>query len=248
MNGSRRIKAYLDALGRELPGGRRFKGRVLAEVEDHLREGVRREREDGVPAPEAEWRAIERFGSPGLVARRFAEDLTGSGARAAAWAMILATLGVMFLRFLPSPALGELLGMPSNGFFEPPGPWPGDILPPHLRPAMNVAQFAFLASLAAGAFALWRVWRRGWGAEIPDGELSVVVSATVLALAAFAVSGVAHTVFMFQRAEAVPGSPSPFVHAGFAAVRATITALGGYFVVRAVVRLLFLRRLQANSN
>jgi hypothetical protein len=116
-----RMEDYLDALRRELPGGRRFKGRVLAEVEDHLREGVRREREDSVLAPEAVQRVIERFGAPRLVARRFAEDLTGSGARAAAWAMVLATLGVMFIRFSPSPALGELLGMPANGYFEPQG-------------------------------------------------------------------------------------------------------------------------------
>jgi hypothetical protein len=62
------------------PGGRRFKGRVLSKVEDHLREGVRHEREGNVPSPEAKQRVIERFESPRLVARRFAEDLTDSGA------------------------------------------------------------------------------------------------------------------------------------------------------------------------
>jgi hypothetical protein len=189
-------------------------------------------------------------GSPRLVARRFAEDLTGGGARTAARAMLLAMFGVMVLRFLPSPALGELLGMPANGFFEPPGPWPDDVLPPHLRPAIDVAQFAFLAALAAGqVFALWRVKRHGRGAGIPRGELPVVVSATVLAFAAFAafaVSGVADTAFMFQRAEAVPGLPSTLVHAVFAAVRALITAAGGYFVVRAVLRLRSLRHLRTN--
>lgn len=246
MNEFRRMEDYLDELRRELPGGRRFKERVLSEVEDHLREGIRREREDAVPTPEAERRVIERFGSPQLVAGRFAEELTGSGARSAAWAMVLATLGVMLLRFLPSPALGELLGMQASGFFEPAGPWPDDILPPHLRPAMDVAQFAFLAALGAGAFALWRVWRGGWGVEIPHGELPVVVSATLLALVAFAVSGVADTVFMFQRAEAVSGSPSPLVHASLAGVRALITGAGAFFVVRAVVRLLSLRRLRTD--
>ena len=227
------------------PRGRRFKRRVLSEVEDHLREGVWHEREGGVPALEAERRVIERFGSPRLVARRFAEDLTG-GARTAARAMLLAMFGVTVLRFLPSPALGELLGMPANGFFEPPGPGPDNVLPPHLRPAVDVAQFAFLAALAAGVFALWRVRRHGRGAGIPRGQLPVVVSATVLAFAAFAVSGVADTAFMFQRAEAVPGSPSTLVHAVFAAVRALITAAGGYFVVRAVLRLRSLRRLRTN--
>ena len=140
--------------------------------------------------------------------------------------MLLAMFGVMALRFLPSPALGELLGMPTNGFFEPPEPGPDDVPPPHLRPAIDVVQFAFLAALAAGVLALWRVRRHGRGAGIPRGDLPVVVSATVLAFAAFAVSGVADTAFMFQRAEAVPGSPSTLVHAVFAAVRALITAAG----------------------
>ncbi len=149
MNESRSIEDYLDELRREFSWGRRFKGRVLPEVEDHLREGVRHEREGNVPSPEAERRVIERFGSPRLVARRFAEDLTGGGARTAARAML-------------------------------------------------------------------------------------------------AVSGVADTAFMFQRAEAVPSSPSTLVHAVFAAVRALITAAGGYFVVRAVLRLWSLRRLRTN--
>ena len=109
-----------------------------------------------MPDAEAERRVIERFGSPRVIASRFAEDLAGGGARAAARAMLLAMFGVVVLRFLPSPALGKLLGMPANGFFEPPGPWPGDVLPPHLRPAIDVAQFAFLAALGAGVFAFWR--------------------------------------------------------------------------------------------
>jgi len=36
--------------------------------------------------------------------------------------MLMAIFGVIVLRFLPSPALGELLGMPAKGFFEPSGP------------------------------------------------------------------------------------------------------------------------------
>jgi hypothetical protein len=67
----------------------------------------------------------------------------------------------------------------------------------------------------------------------------------VLALTVFAASGVADTVNMFERAAAVPGSPSPLVHAIFATARALITAAGSYFVVRAVLRLRSLRRLGA---
>ena len=82
--------------------------------------------------------------------------------------------------------------------------------------------------------------------KILHGELPVVVSATVLTLATFAVSGVADTVFIFQRAEEVSDSPSRLVHAIFGAVRALITAAACSFAVRAVVRLLALKGLRAN--
>jgi hypothetical protein len=173
VSGSRSIEDYLGELRRELAGGRRLKRRVLSEVEDHLREGAWHEREGGVPDAEAERRVTEPFGSPRLIASRFAEDLAGGGTRAAARAMLLAIFGVVIVRFLPSPALGELLGMPADGFFEPPGPWPGDVLLPHRRPAIDVAQFAFLAALGAGVFAFWRVRRHGRGARLPRGELLV---------------------------------------------------------------------------
>jgi hypothetical protein len=83
---------------------------------------------------------------------------------------------------------------------------------------MDVAQLAFLVALAVDVFVLWHVRRHGYGVGIPHGELPVVVSATVLALVTFVVSGVADTVFIFQRAEQVPGSPSPLVRAIFGAI------------------------------
>ena len=120
MNESRSIEDYLDELRREFPWERRLKRRVLPDVEDHLREGVWHEREGDVPSPEAERWVIERFGSPRLVARPIAEDPTSGEVRAAARAIILAVGGVMNLRLAPSPTLGEVLGIPANGFFEPP--------------------------------------------------------------------------------------------------------------------------------
>jgi hypothetical protein len=184
MNESRPIEDYLDELRRKFPWGRRFKGRVLSEVEDHLREGVRYEREGNVPSPEAERRVIERFGSPRLVARRFAEDLTGGGARAVAKAMILVVVRVvMDLRLAPPPTLGELLGLPANGFFEP----------------RSVAGRPATATFASG---------QGRGAtRVPGGPRRGGLRP--LALVTFAVSGVADTVFMFQRAEEVPARRRP---------------------------------------
>lgn len=94
MNGIRSIDGYLDELRRELRGGTLRKRCILREVEDHLREASRREREAGTPNPEAEHRTIERFGSPAVVAQRFDEEGVGDGNGLAgvALALLLAPL------------------------------------------------------------------------------------------------------------------------------------------------------------
>ena len=74
MNEQSPIDRYLDQLVRDLrvsPGRLR---RIVAEVEDHLREHTTREIAAGIAPHDAEERAIARFGSPALVARRFAAE------------------------------------------------------------------------------------------------------------------------------------------------------------------------------
>lgn len=70
----RLIDDYLTRLLRELRLGPAMTRRVLAETEDHLREAVERERAAGREDEAAARRAIARFGSPRLVARRFAAE------------------------------------------------------------------------------------------------------------------------------------------------------------------------------
>lgn len=73
------IDAYLDDLLVELLGTPRLARRVVAEAEDHLREAVEEARAAGASTEDAQRSAIERFGSPRLVARRFrpaGEDLS----------------------------------------------------------------------------------------------------------------------------------------------------------------------------
>jgi len=66
------VDRYLEALLLELRGRATGVRRILDEAEDHLRESVEAGIADGLAPDEAERRAIERFGSPQLVARRLA--------------------------------------------------------------------------------------------------------------------------------------------------------------------------------
>jgi hypothetical protein len=68
------IDAYLDALLRVLRVDRGRVCRILAEVEGHLRQAVAEEEATGLSPVEAQRRAIDRFGTPGTVARRFAAE------------------------------------------------------------------------------------------------------------------------------------------------------------------------------
>jgi hypothetical protein len=87
------IERYLDELAADLgsvgiTGAQR--GRILAEVEDHLRES-------GEPG---------RFGDPALIAARFADELATSGARRVAWGSVaaLAPAGIGYAILLSSGA------------------------------------------------------------------------------------------------------------------------------------------------
>jgi hypothetical protein len=66
------VDRYLDALLIELRGRVAGVRRILDETEDHLRESIGAGVAEGLTVEEAERRAVERFGSPKLVARRMA--------------------------------------------------------------------------------------------------------------------------------------------------------------------------------
>lgn len=65
------IEAYLDRLLVELSGRARNVRRILAEADDHLRDAVESGVAEGLSTAEAEQWALDRFGSPATVARRF---------------------------------------------------------------------------------------------------------------------------------------------------------------------------------
>ncbi len=73
MSGDEILERYLDELLLELRGSPRAARHALREVEDHLRDATRDGVAEGLDEAEAARRAVERFGSPKLVAGRLNE-------------------------------------------------------------------------------------------------------------------------------------------------------------------------------
>lgn len=104
------IDRYLDRLLAELSGSAADVRRVLAEAEEHLRDAAREEAERGLPEEEAQRLAVERFGSPRVVARRFGGSLpVRAVAGAIAWDLVPFTaIGLIAIGI--SGTISELLG------------------------------------------------------------------------------------------------------------------------------------------
>lgn len=69
-----RIESYVRDITPDLYGAFWIRRRIVAELTDHLLEAVHRFHEQGISWAEAEERAVDQFGSPGLVARTFAQS------------------------------------------------------------------------------------------------------------------------------------------------------------------------------
>jgi HAAS domain-containing protein len=86
------IAEYLERLERELAHDRGLARRVRREAEDHLREAVAAD--PAGPDPDAERRAVERFGDARAVAAQFAAVALSRRARLAGTAAVLAIAAV----------------------------------------------------------------------------------------------------------------------------------------------------------
>jgi hypothetical protein len=107
------IEAYLDQLLTHLRGSAHDVWRILAETEEHLRDATAELVAAGASEEEAQRRAIERFGSPRTVARRFSARLSPVPpaavlAELARAAVLLGAVGLIAIGV--SGALAELLG------------------------------------------------------------------------------------------------------------------------------------------
>lgn len=171
------IDGYLAALRRELRGDPLFRRRVLAEVEDHLRESA---------AERGEEEALARFGASHEVARSFA-------ARAAERAALLPALAVL----LAAAVFVLAYGATENSL--PPAPWPSAAdAPSSVRTTIAGAQIAVVAAVLAalGALAIRPVRL----------ALAGLACAAVAAAGVLAVAG-AWALFSAYEALGVPGRP-----------------------------------------
>lgn len=129
------IDAYVASLRREFDFDRALARRMAEEVEAHLRDAA--EADPAWPSPDAERRAIERFGSGRDLAAQFADDAVERQVRRT-WIALLVTVAVTFIAMLSRVIwLGGV----------------GDTLSV-LAPAID--RYAFIAALTVAAIGWWR--------------------------------------------------------------------------------------------
>jgi hypothetical protein len=203
------IEGYLRELRRRLGRDPLLRRRVLAEVEDHLREAAARDGEDA---------AIERFGPPEHLARELGVERASSAAVWAAGALVLAAGG-----FLAAYVVGE------NTL--PPAPWPTEeATPGHLRWKVAAVEVVFAVAAAGAAVSFALAWTRRTLATLVVSSLAFLSFTTSVALV---------VVEAFQRAAiyndlAVPGRPSGVAIVAGAVWLASLTAVAGGAVIWAL--------------
>ena len=130
------IDHYVASLRRELDFDPALARRLASEVEDHLRDAA--EADPAWPSPDAERRAVERFGVAREIAAQFAADAVDRQARRT-WVTLLVTVAVTFVAM-------RLRVM-----------WLDDGALPALAPLVD--RYAFIAAIAVGAVG-WFAFRR----------------------------------------------------------------------------------------
>lgn len=173
------IERYLDELATELGsvgivGAQRR--RILAEVEDHLRESD----EPG------------RFGDPALVAARFADELATSGARRVAWGSVvaLAPAGIAYAILLSLPAPWPDITAARS-------------VPIAVAAALTMV-LAPQISFAAGLLAVAGAWRLRSQVTAPAPEITLLRRRAGVALAAGATALLAVMVTIYEFAAWLP--------------------------------------------
>ena len=150
------IETYLAGVRREFDFDPALARRMTEEIEAHLWDAA--EADPAWPSPEAERRAVERFGLARGIAAEFAADAVARQGRRT-WTALLATLAVTFVAMrLRQIWLGDA----------------GDLFPT-LAPIVD--RYAFIAAIAVGTVA-WFAWRRSW---LPLAVCLVAIMASVTA-------------------------------------------------------------------
>jgi hypothetical protein len=130
------IDQYVAALRRELDFDPALARRLLSEVENHLRDAA--EADPAWPSPDAERRAVERFGLAREIAAEFATDAVDRQTKRT-WTILAVTVVVTFIAM-------RLRAM-----------WLDDGAVSALAPLVD--RYAFIAAIAVGAIG-WFAFRR----------------------------------------------------------------------------------------
>jgi hypothetical protein len=194
------IADYLDRLELELRLKRAPRRRLLAEVEDHLRDSASELGADLSPA-EAERRAVERFGAAATVARHFAQTVAASSALRSSY-----LLGAAFVAYAATVMLFALTAGPE--FADFPQGAPSTL-------ALQVMGVAF-----AVTFVRTVRWRRS--PLVPEDRLRLLANGAVVGIGA-GVCGLAleALVALTRPAGVLPWSDQLLVAATFAVAAAT---------------------------
>lgn len=156
------IDDYVESLRSELDFDRALARRLASEVEDHLRDAA--EADPAWPSPEAERRAVERFGLSREIAAQFAIDAVDRQARRT-WIVLAVTVVVTFIA----------MRLRVN--------WLDDDI---LALAPLIDRYAFITALAVGMIA-WFAFRQSLAAlAICLGGLVASISAGIVRADLFA--------------------------------------------------------------
>ena len=208
------IADYLDRLEHELRLKRAPRRRLLAEVEDHLRSSAG-ELGAGLPADEAERRAVERFGAAAIVARHFAQTVAASSARRSSY-----WLGAAFVAYAATAVLFALTAGPQFADFPQGAP---------TALALQVAAVAFAVSLVRTAR-----WRRA--PLVPEDRVRLLANGAVIGIGAVAAGLALETLVALTRPAGVLAWSDLPVVVGMLAVVTCVTLVAALAAAAAAFR------------
>jgi HAAS len=208
------IADYLDRLELELRLKRAPRRRLLAEVEDHLRDSADELGAD-LPKEEAERRAVERFGAAATVARHFAQTVAASSALRSSY-----LLGAAFVAYAATVILFALTAGPE--FADFPQGAPSSL-------ALQVMGVAFAVTLVRTVR-----WRRS--PLVPEDRLRLLANGAVVGIGAGACGLALEALVALTRpAGVLPWSDQLLVAATFA-VTASVTLVAAVAAAAAAFR------------
>ena len=212
MTGGPAVEAYLREVAASMPGPRRARSDIVAELRGGLLDAIDARRSADLPAQAATEAAITEFGNPRQVARAFRPHLAMIQARHTALA--LAATGPLVGLLWAAAALASHITLRH----APPWQWPGiPPLAPAAFPAIGAALFIVVTSTLATIAATGRLTR--WLAASPRIAVTTAATAGFAAIAA----DLAVLALLASQLTSAPGTLAPLPVA--AATAASLTRL-----------------------